>query len=118
VSVGGFTIMQFLVLVSHLTLLALTFEELKEEERLVQVTVLALNLVITFVHLTTLFLYMIGLAKRELRALRSSSASTIGLSSPGSKSEGHGGRYSVGSSLTLSSMGQRYVDGRWEDLHA
>jgi len=157
--------MQIFVLLTHLVLIARSFDDLTEPERMDQVSVLAGNLVITFLLLTTLFLYMIRLAKRDLVLMRSSSSeSSLPLSSTGglltttktgvigeshthphphlhhslhhpnhhhlhagvvggggtssSNSNNSNGRYSVGSStLTSSSLGQRYIDGQWEDLH-
>ncbi|OXA55697.1 uncharacterized protein LOC110848866 [Folsomia candida] len=136
VAVGGLTILQCLVLVTHLVLLSLTFDNLQEDDRITQVSALALNLVVTFVLLTTHFLYMIRIARRDWAVLRergscSGSGSSVPLSSSAtltlkgcgiSGGGGGGGRSSVGSSTSSTTMGfrtppQRYVDGQWENLH-
>lgn len=143
VSVGGCTLLQCLVLVTHLVLISLTFDTLTEEDRMSQVAVLAVNLVLTFLTLTTHFLYMIRLARAQWMVLRGGeslshgSGSSLPLSATaasltlkagsGCGSGGEGGRSSVGSCSTatptrnLAMTGfntpQRYVDGQWENLH-
>ncbi|ODM96694.1 hypothetical protein Ocin01_09995 [Orchesella cincta] len=134
VSVGGFTILQCLIVLTHVSLLVIAYDVLKEDEKVSQLIMLILNFVLSSLHLSILFLYIIRYPRMAILTTMGASDTsesnlTVSVNSGGGLKKGGGVGYhrqslsshgsSVRSTATIRECapGQRYVDGEWENLH-
>lgn len=131
---GGFTILQCLIILTHVSLLVIAYDVLKEEEKISQLSMLILNFVLSAIHLSVLFSFIIRYPRMAILTTMGASDSsesnlTVSVNSGGHLKKGGGVGYhrqslsSHGSSVRSNGTirecapGQRYVDGEWENLH-